>query len=251
MKISVITVCKNAETSLSKTIESVFSQTYRDMEYLVVDGASTDNTVAIIKEHAQRYSIKWTSESDSGIYQAMNKGVARATGEILFFLNSGDTFADKTVLSRIADEFEKKEVELLYGNVIFTDDTGRSRVKRFDRVDRFFLFQETINHQSMFYAASIFKRIGGFHENYRIVADYEHLCRMFAARITARYLDMNICIYPMGGVSSKQENLALYHSERMRVREQYFTRLETTLYSNRFYREARRLLRKSGVGIYG
>ena len=127
MKISIITVCKNAETTIEKTIQSVLSQSYKNIEYVVIDGASTDNTNALIKAYRNRIS-HYVSEIDHGIYNAMNKGIKFAKGDIVFFLNANDIFYDEFVLEKVASVFSKADIELLYGDVFMTDGVSEKLV---------------------------------------------------------------------------------------------------------------------------
>ena len=120
MKISIITVCKNAENAIERTMLSVVTQSCfnENIEYLIIDGASTDKTVEIIKQYANKYPVKWISEPDSGIYNAMNKGIKLATGEYLLFLNAGDYLVHYNILKSLINLFGNDAFDVIYGNIL-------------------------------------------------------------------------------------------------------------------------------------
>lgn len=125
MKISVITVSFNSEHTISDTIESVLNQTYNDIEYIIVDGSSSDNTMQIIKEYESKFEmsgkkLKWISEKDNGIYDAMNKGIKLSSGEVIGLLNSDDYYIDSLAVEDIAKSFYKEQCDCLYGNGLAT-----------------------------------------------------------------------------------------------------------------------------------
>ena len=120
MKVSIITVCRNAENAIERTMLSVVTQSCfnENIEYLIIDSASTDKTLEIIKQYADKYPIKWVSEPDSGIYNAMNKAVKMASGEIIYFLNAGDRLFDEKSISMVLSEFEKNDPDFLYTDIL-------------------------------------------------------------------------------------------------------------------------------------
>ena len=148
MKISIITVCKNAENAIEKTILSVVTQCCfnENIEYLIIDGASTDKTVEIIKQYSDKYTIKWVSESDSGIYNAMNKAVKMASGEIIYFLNARDKLFDEKVIASVLKQFETSDTDFLYADILTCDSNNLSKesIKKFNHVDKYFLFRTCV-----------------------------------------------------------------------------------------------------------
>src|SRR5574344_2136444 len=125
MKITIITICYNSAKTIARTIESVLSQNYSDLEYLIVDGASKDNTVAIANSYKEKFAAKnisyiISSEPDHGIYDAMNKGINKSTGDVVGILNSDDYYASSDVLSVVAKTFELNNIESCYGNILYT-----------------------------------------------------------------------------------------------------------------------------------
>ena len=118
MKVSIITVTYNSEKSLQRSIDSVISQDYLDIEHIIIDGGSADNTIGIINEN-KKHIAKYISEKDSGIYQALNKGIRLATGDIIGILNSDDVFADTNIISKVVDSFSKNNSDVVYGNLLY------------------------------------------------------------------------------------------------------------------------------------
>lgn len=147
VKISVITVCYNAESVIEKTIRSVLGQTYEDLEYIIVDGASKDHTPDIIEGYLADTRVKYLSEPDKGIYDAMNKGAGMATGDYLEFLNAGDVLADDQVLSHIAERAGQSGADILYGDILYvnTNETTESVFMDSSAPVCFIIFWETVS----------------------------------------------------------------------------------------------------------
>ena len=138
--ITVITINRNNRNGLQKTVESVASQSYKDYEYVIIDGASTDGSVDIIKRYSETGAINWVSEPDSGIYNAMNKGISKATGEYLLFLNSGDCFSDSSVLEKIASQIETHHhPDMLVGRLQMQNSDGTLSLRE-PMISHFFFF---------------------------------------------------------------------------------------------------------------
>ena len=132
MKISIITVTYNSSKTLRDTLESVLKQTYKNYEHIIVDGLSKDNTIEIVKEYENKYDgkLKYISEKDTGLYDAMNKGIKMATGDVIGILNSDDIYANEDVLKKIADTFDKEQCDGTYANLIFMDEETMSKPQR-------------------------------------------------------------------------------------------------------------------------
>ena len=166
--ISIITVNYNNCQGLERTVNSVARQTYTDVEYIVVDGGSTDKSVDIIKQNENIISF-WVSEKDNGIYNAMNKGVSFSHGEYLLFLNSGDYFADKDVLSNIFENGLDLNEELLIGRQRFIDiknkTKGISPKLHISEINMEFFLSSTLPHQATFIKRNLFDRCGGYNEH--------------------------------------------------------------------------------------
>lgn len=231
MKISIITVCKNAENIIEQTIQSVLSQAYENIEYIMIDDASTDNTSAIIQNYRDRIST-YISEKDQGIYNAMNKGVKVATGDIIFFLNAGDTFCNATILKKVVSAFSKAEIEFLYGDIIFDDGISERHVQ-FNHVDKAFFLDKNLCHQSIFYKPEAFRKCGFFDENYSVLADYEWNVRgLVKYRLKSGHIRIPIAKFRLDGISySKDEKLQqIKHQQRKRLKETHYNKLELFIF---------------------
>lgn len=233
-KVSIITVCYNAEDFIEKAINSVIDQTYENIEYIIIDGNSSDNTISIINKYKDRVHY-FLSEPDKGVYDAMNKGIKAASGDILYFLNSDDLFYDKYVIENISKMFIlNNETELLYGQILIKDNfTNESYIKTHENISKSFFVIDTICHQGIFFKADTFKKCGLFDDTYKIVGDYEWLMRAFYKyNIKRKYYRSVIAIFRLGGMSSSTDFLELHQTERNKVISEYFNKFE--LYINRF-----------------
>lgn len=194
--ISVITVVFNGENSLEKTIKSVISQSYDHVEYIIIDGGSTDGTVDIIKRYEDQIDY-WISEKDEGIYDAMNKGIRQATGEWVNFMNAGDSFVNKDVLSSV-DFGALSEYALIYGNRV---QEGIVAVPQ--NITALEAGVIHANHQSMFFNRAVLRGELYYDTRYKVYADYELVNRIYLKSSQAiKYIDVNIADFEPGGVSS-------------------------------------------------
>ena len=206
MKISIITIAYNSANTIAETINSVAKQTYADLEHLVVDGASTDDTVKIAKAHSTPCT-RIISEPDKGIYDAMNKGLAHATGDIVCFLNADDAYADPEVLSRVAHEMKQHGLDALFGDVVFFNPGAQERSVRRYRSDRFspdrLAYGWMPAHPALFIKRSIYQELGGFRTHFRIAGDFDFVARAFApGKLLYRYLPQIMVRMQSGGVSN-------------------------------------------------
>ena len=254
MKISIITVCKNAEKAIERTILSVVSQNCfnENIEYVVVDGASTDKTPEIIKQYTEKYTIKWISELDSGIYNAMNKALKMASGKIIYFLNAGDKLFDEKVISLVLKKFEENNLDFLYTDILTCDFNNLSEMntKKFNHVDKYFLFRDCICHQASFYKKSVIEKFSGFNEKFKLTADYEMLLKIMADKsLKKEYSPITAAYYDISGISSTATDLV--KEERTVIQKHFYSSFETFVYSSWLYQFIRRRLRKMGVKIYG
>ncbi len=183
MKISVVTVAYNAAKTISDTLNSVTAQSFPEVEHIVVDGASQDNTVSIARQ-LQRKGGKLISERDLGLYDAMNKGIALATGDIIGLLNADDIYAHPDVLSRIAQAFESHRVDAVLGDVGFFQDGSPDRIKRRYNSGRFtpkrIPWGWMPAHPAMFLTREAYARVGRYRTDYKICSDFEFVVRAFA-----------------------------------------------------------------------
>ncbi|MBP9997251.1 MAG: glycosyltransferase [Lachnospiraceae bacterium] len=211
-KITVITVCFNARETIEDTINSVVGQDYDNIEYIIVDGASTDGTTDIVRGYIEKgCDIQLVSEPDKGLYDAMNKGTNLATGEYIVYMNSGDIFADNTVLSHMA---EYLDADIVYGNVIRIKKTGRI-TERYKGVNikQLLLRGRMICHQAMFINTQLMRKYN-YDLSYKITADFNFLCRCVRDNCTLRYIDRDIVIMDnIDGISSDDANLWIMRTE--------------------------------------
>ncbi len=210
IKVSLITVSYNSAATIRDTFESVLSQTYPYIEYIVVDGGSEDNTVSIVKEYALKFdgSMRWISEPDKGLYSAMNKGIQMAEGNVVGFINSDDIYPDSDIITEIVDCFNKNaDIKSLYGDVRFMSAGHPDIIVRYIRAKNFhplrFRYGFMPPHPSFFTYLQVYKDYGLFRENYKIAADYELLCRfLYKYKLKSMYLPMEIVRMRMGGKST-------------------------------------------------
>lgn len=200
--LSIVTVCYQAEKLLAETLDSVMSQTFQSFELVIVDGASTDNTVAI----AQRYQSKigtLISEKDKGIYDAMNKGIEHAKGEWIYFLNAGDCLYDKHVLQNVFGQELPENVGLMYGKIkTVNEPTGVDYVWGKSVSLKDFYHRYPINHQASFARKKAFESIGSFNTRYRLSADNEWFVRFFKQnQFVPIFKDLIIAFYDVNGAS--------------------------------------------------
>ena len=222
MKISIITVAFNAERTIADTLRSVAEQTYSDIEYIVVDGASTDGSLKIIQQYAQCIA-KFNSEPDRGIYDAMNKGLRLATGDIIGFLNADDVYADPWVIERVSAAMADGELDALFGDVEYFNPARSNQTLRRYRSARF--RPERINwgwmpaHPTLFMRRHLYQHFGGFNVSYRIAGDFELVARMFhGGAVKYRYLPEVLVRMRIGGVSTEGwKNTFLLNREVLRA----------------------------------
>ena len=217
-KLSIITVNLNNKEGLRKTIESVVFQTFSDCEYIIIDGGSTDGSIDIIKQHTDKISY-WVSESDSGIFNAMNKGILKATGEYCLFLNSGDILYSENVLENV---FRKNYLEdIITGNIIevHSDKTtlrkGRPYVREQEgkSLTAFDLFAGSLFHQATFIRRKLFDQYGLYDEKYKIVSDSTFFFNLIALNgVKVKHEDIIIVYFDMNGISNV--NISLDDKER-------------------------------------
>jgi len=207
MKISIVTATFNSGDTLRDTLESVLSQTYDDYEHIIVDGGSRDNTLDIIREYEPRYNgrLKWSSESDRGIYDAMNKGINMATGEVVGLLNSDDFYADNNVLSSISDNMGG--VDAVYADVRYVRPGDLNKVVRHYSSSSFRRWMMRLGfmpaHPSFYCRRSVYMRFGMFDLDFKIAADFEQLLRLiFVNRIKTRYIHKTFVTMRTGGIST-------------------------------------------------
>lgn len=204
MKISIITVCYNSAATIEKTIQSVASQSYPNIEYIIVDGNSKDHTLAIVKKHDDKVT-KWISEPDKGLYDAMNKGVALATGDFIGILNSDDTFYSNTVIAELVAFHQKNDIDASVGNIVQHREDGKMvrlySSKNWQPKKLKIGFMPP--HPSIFFKKELFEKHGAYDLGFKIGADYELITRFFLKNtIRWQYSGITTTAMLVGGLSS-------------------------------------------------
>lgn len=205
---SIITVNRNNAQGLEKTIESVIKQTYSNIEFIIIDGKSEDESIAKIKQHEDRIFF-WISEEDTGIYNAMNKGIKKASGKYCLFLNSGDYLYDNNILKEIVDLNYAEDI--ISGNVIkysgsHFNEEAFSRIKH-SSISLFDLYSNSLNHQATFIRRELFNKYGLYEEKYAVISDWVFMLKtIILNNVTYKYLNKTISYYSEGGISNGKTN---------------------------------------------
>lgn len=210
LKISVITATFNSGKTLCDTIESVLRQSYTNIEHIIVDGGSKDDTIGIIKRYEPRYEgrLKWISEPDRGIYDAMNKGIAMATGDVIGILNSDDFYTSPDVAARLAETLERTDADAVYGDIHYVNDENLEKCVRYYSSRKFRRWKMRLGwmpaHPSFYCRKSIYEKYGSFDISFKIGADFENLLRLiFVGRIKAVYVPLDCVTMRTGGASTQ------------------------------------------------
>lgn len=199
MKISIITINYNNYLGLKKTMQSVFDQSWKDYEYIIIDGGSTDGSKELIELNSNKINT-WLCEPDNGIYQAMNKGIELAKGDYLLFLNSGDKLFDNDILNQIKDN--SAEFDILYGDLMFSDNL---RIRKYnDEVNLKYFMSNSLGHPSTLFKRDIFKK-NKYNEEFKIVSDWILLFEIFLDGGTFKYLNIVISEFEGGGISDNED----------------------------------------------
>lgn len=252
MVISIITVSYNSSATLRDTLESVLRQDYTDYEYIVVDGASTDGTTDILRAYEPRFGgrMRWISEPDEGLYDAMNKGIAMATGDVVGILNSDDFYTSNHVLHTIAEVMQRVCVDAVYGDVHYVSEQDLNRCVRYYS-SRFFhrclmRFGYMPAHPSFYCWRHMYQTYGSFDTSYKVAADFELLLRFFYVhRIRTKYIAMDFVTMRLGGASTS--GLAS-HKQILSDHQRAFKK--HGIYSNVFYEMLRYLYKVCEVSIH-
>jgi glycosyltransferase involved in cell wall biosynthesis len=223
VKLTIITINYNNNEGLIKTIESIINQTWINFEFIIIDGGSTDDSVATIEKY-DKYINYWISEKDSGVYDAMNKAIQLANGSYLNFMNSGDFYYTNTILEEIHSKFNK-DVGVLYGDSFYFNDQGYDKIEKTPLKLSFTHFVNSgINHQASFIKRNLFFKYFMYNIAYKIGADWEFFLYVICKKNESyEHLEKTICYYDFSGISAISENLDLYHSERESILKKHFS----------------------------
>lgn len=208
MKISIITVVYNNEVTIRQAIESVLNQSYSNIEYVIIDGKSQDNTVSIIDEYKNKLGY-FISESDKGLYDAMNKGIQAATGSVIGILNSDDLYQDFDVIRDVMQEFNNdSELDILYGDLVYVKNHDINKVVRNWKSKKYYpKFFENANvppHPALFVRSKVYEEAGLFNLNYKLAADYEFMLKVFKKyHFKSKYINRLIIKMRLGGATNQ------------------------------------------------
>ncbi|PZX92462.1 glycosyltransferase [Flavobacterium aquariorum] len=215
LKLSIITINYNNLDGLKRTIRSVVNQTWRDFEYIIIDGGSTDGSVAYIESQSANINY-WVSEPDNGIYNAINKGIVKSTGEYLLFLNSGDHLYNDFVLYENQGQIVNHD--LIYFNIELADAKTSRIVSYPQKLNFSFFYKGTLCHQSTFIKKVLFDELGLYDENFKLVSDWKFfILALFKYNCSYLKVDTTLATYYLDGISSNWTNKKMLTDERQRV----------------------------------
>ncbi len=225
-KLSIITICYN-DPNLENTCKSIVEQTWQDFEWIVVDGGSNEEIQKIWNKYKYRID-QFISEPDKGVYDAQNKGINLASGEYLNFLNSGDSYFDRNILSDIFKNTKHTE-DLLYGDIYrtYNDFPEKNSYRKYkEKLNKKFFIPYNLNTQAIFVKRDLFEKYGMYNTTYKIVADLDRWLDFYEHNAKFKYLNRVIVNYDMTGLSSSNGNQELHKKEKMNVLSKYFTQKE-------------------------
>ena len=209
MKISIITATYNSEKTLRNTLENILGQTYQDYESIIVDGASKDGTMDLVRELEPRFQgrMKWISEPDKGIYDAMNKGIRMASGDVVGLLNSDDFYTSNDVLETIAKTFEGSDIDACYGDIHYVNDNDLEKCVRYYSSAKFtpkrMMYGYIPAHPSFYCRKEVYQKYGLFDTSFKIAADFEQLLRLiYVEKIKTEYIPKDFVTMRTGGASN-------------------------------------------------
>jgi len=211
MKISIITITFNSAKTIRRALESVQSQTYKDIEHLIVDGASTDGTRQIIESYAAAHkNVRWISEPDEGIYNAINKGIAIANGDVIGFLHSDDVFHSPDSIGKIAETFANTDTDVVYGDLQYCHEGKVVRRWKSNAFHpRALKYGWMPPHPTVYVRKEVYKQVGKYDEWFRISADYDMVLRIFTAGFKSHYIPEVLVSMETGGASNKNTRARL------------------------------------------
>ena len=221
--ISIITINRNNAAGLEKTLQSVAAQTYNEFEYIIIDGASTDGSVEVIKKYESEFAhLKWVSEPDKGIYNAMNKGIRMASGDYIQILNSADCLAAPDVTERMLAALEEKgQPTILYGNMVKCFPDGRRMVDKCfagQEITMLGMYTGTLNHDPAYIRRDLFEKYGFYDEDMKIVSDWKwYLQAIILGGEKPQYIDVDVTLFDMTGISENVKSKERIQKERKKV----------------------------------
>lgn len=222
MKISIITVTYNRVYVIREAIEGVLRQKNKDYEYIIVDGASKDNTLEVLKEYEPKFEgrMRWISEPDKGLYDAINKGIKMATGDVVGIINSDDYFHRDDVFDIVTQAFNDNQTDAIYGDERVVDETGKPLYYDSCKYFRTWMYRIGLmpGHESFYAKKSLFEKYGYYKTDYKITADFELMLRfVYIHRVKMKYINEDLLSFRTGGVSTQLSQKMLLHKEQVRA----------------------------------
>ncbi len=219
LKVSIITPTYNCAGYIERCIQSVIRQSYENIEYVIIDGGSTDGTLDLVKKHSEHIDY-FISEKDDGIFNAMNKGIKNSTGDVLFFLNADDRYCDDEVVTYAMSYLNNDPgLEMVYGNVILEMPAGQVKWTQHKTLSRMPLALGTISHQSIFAKRNLFEKTNGFSEKYKIVGDFDWLMKLAHSDTKSLHIERDITFVCVEGLSHTTE----WEHERIQAMREFYT----------------------------
>lgn len=221
MKISIITVVRNNEKTIKDAIESVLGQTYKNIEYIIIDGKSTDGTVEVIKSYENKIS-KFISEPDKGLYDAMNKGIKFSTGDVVGILNSDDFYINEFVIERVVKEFEEKKTDSVFADLVYVKSQNVNKIVRYYDSGYFnpskFAYGWMPAHPTFFVKRSVYEKYGLFRTDLKTSADFDILARfLYTHKISYSYIKEVLVKMRLGGVSTSISSIWVNNIEQLKI----------------------------------
>lgn len=250
MKFSIITVCFNSESTLETTIQSVISQTYKNIEYIIVDGNSKDNTISIIKQYNSNVT-KWISEPDKGLYDAMNKGVSMATGDVIGLINSDDLFCDNRAIDKVVSVFNKNpNLQSVYADLFYVSQDNTNKIIRHWKTGEYKRFNKGWHpaHPTFYVKREVYLKYGLFDLNFKLAADFEIMLRFLEKhKISTIYLKEPLVKMRLGGETNKSlSNILEQNKECLKAFEKNNLKVSKVLYPlNRLFPKLQQFVNKS------
>ena len=254
MKVSIVTVCFNSAATIEDTIRSVHKQEYENIEHVIVDGGSTDGTVDIVKKYNGRIK-KFISEPDEGIYDAMNKGLHLAQGDVVAFLNADDVYVSPTVISDVAAVLQADHTDGVYGDLIYLGRRNTNRIVRYWRAGQYrpraFRSGWVPPHPTFFCHRDLYRQFGGFDPKYRIAGDFELMLRLIERhRIHVQYIPKPFVYMRAGGRANTLRGIIQGNHEIIQAFRRNDMAFPPAFFCAKLFRKARQFLRRPSINIF-
>lgn len=222
LKLTIISINLNNLKGLKETVKSVQNQTCQDFEYIIIDGASKDGSIEFIKQKTYIIDL-WKSEKDTGVYNAMNKGIEMSNGQYLLFLNSGDVFSNDNVIKKNLKNLDNK-IDIIYGNVNLVDNGVLVEKRQFpDELTFSYFLEKTITHQVAFIKKRVFEDVFYYSENFKMISDWElFICAICKFNKSYKHINLEFVNYDVSGMSSLSENQMIIKNEKRISIEKHF-----------------------------